>query len=185
MGRRLSIGLNFALATALIWALSGILPVEGASTQYANFVAPSFTSVEYSVHNSAGSSACSSFAPSDQAGENQGDLDNGNGSYLANVRLPQGATVTRLSLFINDNDTENAHLYLVRKRIAVNLAPRFAGYRVMANTRSDGAVDNVMRRFSDTSIVGAVIDNSRYMYFLELIECGITEPFAGQVVYRT
>lgn len=185
MARQILIGINLALATTLIWALSGIGPVEGAAVGYANFTAPTFTSVEYSSQNNNSSSVCTAFAASDQAGENQGDLDNGNGSYLTNVRLPQGARVTGLSLFINDFDSEDAHLYLIRKRIANNLAPRFAGYRVMASTRSNGAVDNVIRRFSDTSVTGAVIDNSRYMYFLELIECGNTEPFAGQIAYRT
>jgi hypothetical protein len=31
----------------------------------------------------------------------------------------------------------------------------------------------------------AVVDNSKYMYFEELVDCGLSEPFALQVTYTT
>jgi hypothetical protein len=63
------------------------------------------------------------------------------------------------------------------------LDPQFQGYKVMAQTRSTDAVNGVMRKFSDGSVQGAVVDNSRYFYFLEMVVCDAIEPFAVRVVF--
>jgi hypothetical protein len=100
------------------------------------------------------------------------------------VVLPQGAQVNRLTLFANDNDGDDgAHVFLVRKRIEPGLSPQFIGYGVMARTLSEGAVNNKMRKFTTTSIKGATVDNTRFFYFLELVNCATVEPFNVQVVY--
>ncbi len=190
MRRRLSIGLSVALATALAWSLLGPSPATGGgSTGYATFAAPAFTQVGYSVHNNAGNTVCDNFAaPADvndpANGENRGDLDNGNGSYLANVQLPQGARVTRLEVFFNDFDAENVHVFLVRKKTERGM-PFLDGYRVMAKVKSAGAVNATMRRAATTNIKGARIRNDRFYYYLEMVECGNVEPHAVRIRYET
>ena len=156
-----------------------------ATLQHVNIAAPAFVPRDYSVHNRNGASVCGSFvAHNGEGGENGGDLDNGGGSYLAYLRLPQGATVRSFSLFANDfDDANDVHAYLIRKKIANNLAPKTLGYKVMATASSSGAVNDVMREFTDPSVAGAAIDNATYMYQIELVVCPITEPFAVRITY--
>ena len=102
------------------------------------------------------------------------------------MRFPQGVKVTWLNLFVNDNDGDNdVHAYLIRKRIAAGLDPKDLGYKVMAKAESQGAENNVMRRFSDATIKKATIDNSKYMYYVELVVCPVTEPSAVQIVHTS
>lgn len=53
----------------------------------------------------------------------------------------------------------------------------------MAHAKSHGAVNNVMRKFTDSSVFRARIDNRRYMYYVELVVCPVTEPFAVRIAY--
>jgi hypothetical protein len=53
----------------------------------------------------------------------------------------------------------------------------------MATASSSGAVNDVMRQFTDSSVGGAVIDNTTYMYQVELVVCPVTEPFAVRISY--
>jgi hypothetical protein len=162
---------------------------SGASSrvtlQHVNIAAPAFVARDYSVHNHNGLSVCGSFvAHNGEGGENGGDLDNGGGSYLAYLRLPQGATVRSFSLLANDFDNANdVHAYLIRKKIANNLTPKSLGYKAMASASSSGAVNDVMREFTDSSVTGSVIDNATYMYQIELVVCPVTEPFAVRITY--
>ena len=82
----------------------------------------------------------------------------------------------------NDFSAEDAHVYVVRKQIANGLDPQFEGYLVLANAKTSGAVNGVMRKFSATVSHGDV-DNQRYLYFPELVVCDAIEPFAIQVQY--
>ncbi len=190
MQRRLSIWLTLALATVLAWTLLGPMPATGGKTvRFATFAAPAFTQVAYSVHNNAGNTVCGNFAPpadvNDMAnGENFGDLDNGNGSYLTNVRLPENARVTRLEVFFNDFDAEDVHVFLVRKRTKPGM-PFTHGYKVMAHVQSEGAVNGVMRQRKTTEISGPRIRNGRFYYYLEMIECGNVEPHAVRIWFET
>jgi hypothetical protein len=146
--------------------------------------APAFVPVAESTHNDSGSSVCGTLVPSQQGSENQGDLNATKGSYLAPVELPDGATVTDLTLFANDNDTDtDVHVYLVRKLLKDGLSPQINGYRAMAKAASNGAVLNTMRAFTDDTVTKPVIDNQRYAYYAELVNCGILEPFAVQIAY--
>jgi hypothetical protein len=183
MGTRISVALNLALATVLAFALLGPTPATGGSAVSLNFAAAAFEAVESSTHNNASDTVCNAFVTSQQGAENKGDLNAIDGSYLQEVLLPQGAKVTRLTLFANDNSDQDAWIYLVRKRIDAGLDPQFQGYKVMAQTRSTDAVNGVMRKFSDGSVQGAVVDNSRYFYFLEMVVCDAIEPFAVRVVF--
>jgi hypothetical protein len=174
----------FAALGGSTYAATSIGGTSSASLQRVNIAAPAFVPRDYSVHNH-GTSVCGSFvAHNGEGGENGGDLDNGAGSYLAYLRLPQGVTVRNFSLFANDNDDANdVHAYLIRKKIANNLTPKSLGYKVMATASSSGAVNDVMRQFTDSSVGGAVIDNTTYMYQVELVVCPVTEPFAVRISY--
>lgn len=189
MAARISFGLNLVLASALAWMLLGVVPAEGGgNVRWLTVAAPAFEKMGYSGHNDAADHACGVYTapksplvgPSEN-GENQGDLENGRGSYLHSVHLPQGAQVRRLNLFVNDNDSDDAHLYLVRKRIQGGLSPAKSLYKVLSHVESAGAVNDVMRRFTDSTINEPVIDNQRFSYFLEMVVCGVQEPFAAQV----
>jgi hypothetical protein len=186
MGRRLPLAINLALASILAWTLLGQPAATPApAVRYQSYAAPAFTSVQYSTHND-GSKVCgqgANTAITDQQGENKGDLDNGNGSYLHAVNLPQGVTVESLSLWTNDFSADDVYLFLIRKKLDRGMNS-FAGYLVMARTKSQGAVQNTMRRFTDTSIQGARIDNQNFYYYLELIECDTEEPHAAQIGFE-
>ena len=153
-----------------------------AQTRRANYAAAAFTAVKESTHNSMGDSVCGSFVASEQGSENQGDLNAKLGSFLMSIEPPDGVKIERLAMFANDFSAEDAHVYLVRKQIANALDPQFEGYLVLANAKTSGAVDGVMREFGATVSHGNV-DNQRYFYFLELVVCDAIEPFAIQVRY--
>ncbi len=155
---------------------------SSAETRRANYAAAAFTAVEESTHNSMGDSVCGSFVASEQGSENQGDLNAKLGSFLMSIEPPDGVKIERLAMFANDFSAEDAHVYLVRKQIANALDPQFEGYLVLANAKTSGAVDAVMREFSATVSHGDV-DTQRYYYFLELVVCDFIEPFAIQVQY--
>jgi len=184
MKRLSAVSIVLASLAVLAWSLD--VPAVGQDQAQLSLGASSFAGREYSDHNKTGSSVCGSFVPLSNGGENFGDLDNGSGSYIAPVVLPAGATVTELSLFVNDGDSDtDAHAYLVKKKIANNLSPATLGYKVMAEVHSSGAVINTMRRISDDTIDVPVIVNVNFYYFVELVDCGIPEPFAVQIVYTT
>jgi hypothetical protein len=179
--------LGAALVAAAIGGWIIVSQVTAASTVVVtaqNYAVATFTPVAESTHNNNGSSTCAAFVPSQQGSENKGDLNAMKGSFLENVALPQGVTVKQLTLFVNDNDGDDGtHVFLVRKQIEAGLSPQFNGYAVMATTQSNGAVLNTMRKFSDKTIAGAKVDNTRFYYYLELVNCATVEPFDVQVAY--
>lgn len=62
--------------------------------------------------------------------------------------------------------------------------PQFEGYGSMGRAETSGAVNGVMRKFTDTSIGNPVIDNRNNAYFIELIVCDAIEPFSVQIAYE-
>jgi hypothetical protein len=191
MPDRASIRIRAVLAVTLVaaaiggWTIVSQVTAAGTVVVHAqNYAVATFTPVEESTHNNNGDSVCAAFVPSQQGSENKGDLNAKKGSFLENVTLPQGATVKQLTLFVNDNDGDDGtHVFLVRKQIKGGLTPQFTGYRVMAATQSNGAVLNTMRKFSDRTIGAAKVDNTRFYYYLELVNCATVEPFDVQVAY--
>jgi hypothetical protein len=123
--------------------------------------------------------------PLTEGDEHFGDLNAAHGSYLAAVLLPNATTVTRFSVYANDFDTEDVHAFLVRKRITAGTTPKESGYTTMAHANSSGAVDTTIRKFTDSTINGARIDNTDFEYYAEIVVCGNTEPFAVQIVFTT
>jgi hypothetical protein len=195
MTKRFSIGLNLVLASVLAWVLLGQVPATGQNVQVFSVAAPTFTDRAYSEHNDGNATvaeACDAQVKKDEdgavtgieGGENFGDLDNGKGSYLHNVRLPDGAKVLALKLFAFDASAEDAYAYLVRKRIEKGLADRLAGYKTMARVPSSESSGTEMSLGVDNTIDGAIINNVDFYYFLELVVCETIEPFAVQVKYE-
>lgn len=178
-------GIGVVAAAILGWTVVSQVTAAGTVVVHAqNYAAATFTPVEESTHNNMGDSVCAAFVPSQQGSENKGDLNAKKGSFLENVTLPQGATVKQLTLFVNDNDGDDGtHVFLVRKQIQAGLSPQFTGYRVMAATQSNGAVLNTMRKFRDKTVAGARVDNTRFYYFLEMVNCATVEPFDAQISY--
>jgi hypothetical protein len=41
-----------------------------------------------------------------------------------------------------------------------------------------------MRAFADTTIARPTIDNTDFMYYVELVGCPVTEPFAVRIATR-
>jgi hypothetical protein len=175
----------FVAVAILGWAIVSQVTAAGTVVVVAqNYAVATFTPLADSTHNHNGNSVCAAFVPSEQGSENKGDLNAKKGSFLENVMLPQGVTVKQLTLFANDNDGDDGtHVFLVRKAIQNGLSPQFNGYGVMAATQSNGAVLNTMRRFTDKTVGGAKVDNTRFYYYLELVNCATVEPFDVQVAY--
>jgi len=176
---------GLALAATLVYLAIDLVTASGGAVKTQGFATAAFTPLVESTHNNAGDSVCAAgFVPSEQPAENQGDLNARRGSFLESVQLPEGATVSQLTLFANDNDgDDDVYAFLVRKQIKRGLSPQFNGYRVMAKTNSTGAALNKMREFTDTTIDGATIDNTRFYYFIELVNCAVTEPFSVEIAY--
>jgi hypothetical protein len=188
MSRRLPLAVSLAAVALAAW-LAGSVPATGAGgPQYATLAAAALTPVGYSTHNGNATAACGAFvsqsgASDDTNGELRGQLDNAEGSFEGFVRIPDGVTVTAFSVLVNDADMdEDVFAYLIRRNVADGL-DKTKGYLVMARAHSDGAVTNVIRQFDAGTIAGRVVDNSHFAYFVELVDCGIPEPFAVSVTY--
>lgn len=187
-----------ALAAALVTVAIGSILASAETIragkrpgkQYLNYAAPAFTPVDESEHNNMGSTVCVDFqgrpaANGEFADENNADLNAIKGGYLQEVVLPNKATITDFSLFANDNDgDDNVFAFLVRKQMTADLSPAGDGYEVIAEVASDGAVNNVLRKFADNTVGNPVVDNRRAYYMIELVNCANIEPYAVQVGYR-
>jgi hypothetical protein len=183
MIKRLAFAGTIVAAGVLAWTLlATAAPAKPVRTL--TIPALAFVAVDESNHNNSGTQACGTQVAHNGHGVNLGQLDNAEGSFMAAVSLPNGAKVKSLQVFVADNDGDNGtHAYLMRKRIENGLDPKGAGHTEMAHAHSSGAVLNTMRRFTDSTVTGAAVANGRYMYFVELVVCPVTEPFAVRVTY--
>jgi hypothetical protein len=158
------------------WALEHAPDSEAATVRYLDIPAVSFVGRAASEHNLIGSAeACSSSVPlSTEAGngaELKGMLAFHQGSYLAPVQLPAGVTINSLSLFADDEDSDdNPHAYLVRKAIG-DAIPAQGGYVVMAHTASSGSHIGTMEKYTDSTVNNHVINNQGFTYFIEYVDC--------------
>jgi hypothetical protein len=184
MLRRVVIGSGVALLVVSLVPLLASGKPKPPKPQHANFAAPAFTAVVASEHNNMGTSVCGAFVPSQQGEENNGDLNARKGSFLENVQIPKGATITGFRLYANDFDAEDSYAFLVRKSQSPGQSPAQDGYSVMAEVKTEGAVMNTMRAFDDASIETPVVDNRNFYYFVELVNCANIEPFSVQVTYQ-
>jgi hypothetical protein len=174
-------------ATGLL--LAGIFAAAGlAATQAAGATIRtlSIDAGTMAYHADASEDAiCGKFIP-DPGSEHNGTV-NGKGTYIGSVNLPQGAVITTLRLSARDNDGDvGSYGYLLRKRMAPQAGlDGFNGYTVMATIHSEGASMD-LRRFSTTSINAPNVDNAKFSYFAEVVNCTDTvDPIGVQVVYTT
>jgi hypothetical protein len=138
---------------------------------------------QFTTHTAAGGTQCANPVTIDKAdGEGKGALLQFEGGMLFPVQLADAAKVTRLRLFAVDQDAQvDVYVYLVRKKLETGV-PKDVGYSVMATAHSSGSVMTNVRKFDDTTIVGAIADPSQFAYYLELVSCGITvEPIGIQI----
>ncbi len=80
------------------------------------------------------------------------------------INLPNGAVVTKLTVFIRDNnDTENINVYLIRTELATS------AINYLGSVHSSGLASSTDRRIlKDSTINYAVVKNHRYTYHLEV-----------------
>lgn len=189
MTRKISLGLNAVLVAVLMFGAAS--PAASAKgTKYLTIAAVSLADRVQSEHNDENATVpddCDPNITKDtiEGEENRSALNNGKGSYLGAVNLPQKAKVTAFSLFANDNDGDtDVYAHLVRNTIGDGISMPGEGYEVMADAKSDGAVNNVLRQFNDTTINSPKVDNKGSLYFVELLVCGVTEPYAIQIAYK-
>lgn len=190
MTKRFSIGVKVVLAGLMLSIAVGGSPASGAATRFLTIAVAGMADRVASEHNDGNAAfpdACAAqIAKTDIKGdENRSDLNNAEGSYLAPVSLPQRAKVTGFSLFANDNDDANdVHAYLARNTIGAGIPMPGESYEVMAEAQSTGAQNNVLRKFTDATIANPQIDNATALYFVELVVCPTTEPYAIQIAYK-
>jgi hypothetical protein len=174
-----------AMTLVLIGTVGWVLVARSApGTKVITLSAPAFSPRDYSTHNN-GTTACTDQVPSEVGGEVRGDMDNGEGSFFHTVQLPQAVKVTKLRLVVNDNDGDaDVFAYLARRKIEPGTA-NTDGYRLMARAKSSGAQAATLRAFNDNTIkAGRRTDNRRFVYFVELVDCGVPEPYSVQIFYE-
>jgi hypothetical protein len=173
------------------WALEDAPGGEAATTRYLDIPAAGLVARYQTTHNAPVSSVCPDFAANPLTPENgiegSGSL-NDQGSYIAPVQLPGGATVNSLSLFVMDNDAnDNVHVYLLRKRMSDGEGIQ-QGYVVMAHAASAMATASTMQKYTDTTVGSATINVQEYSYFVEYVDCseeGNTRGVGLQIKYTT
>jgi hypothetical protein len=156
-----------------------------ATYQYINVPAAAFIAHAASDHNDGlAPDACTALVPLSPGVENHGGLVDARGSFIANAELPQGARLAAFNLFASDDDPDaNSTAYLVRRRLAHGIGASRAPDGVIAMVSTAGAVADTMRAFPGKIINAAVVDNSQFQYFIELVNCSAAiEPFTVQVV---
>jgi hypothetical protein len=168
----------------LLATCAGFLAVGGA---VAMFVTQGQASgaTQASTHNGNLNPVCGSQIAPVTGSEFNGVTENGAGSYLGAIELPQGATITSLGFTAHDfTDPADASVFLIRKGALAQTS--FTGkYSVVASVSSSGAVDQA-RHFSSSTIKNPVVDNFHFAYFVELVNCDDTiQPTAVQVDYTT
>jgi hypothetical protein len=185
MRRRISAILAMAVLGVAAWVLVAQVAAVGATAGTLTIGAPTLVQLQSSTHNGGLSPACGSHVDPVAGTEGQGVIQDGRGSYVGAVQLPQGATVTSLSVTAHDfTDPGDVYAFLVRKS-ALKQSLFIGKYNVLADVHSTGAQDKA-RKFTSTSISNGGIDNSAYGYWVELVNCDSTiQPTAVQIGYTT
>lgn len=156
-----------------------------ASYQYFNLAAASFAGRDTSDHNDGlAPDACTGIVALSVGDEKEGGLINAKGSFVASAQLPQGARVAAFNLFASDADPDtNSVAYLVRRRLAHGISASTGPDGVIAMVATSGAVADAMRAFPGKIMNAALVDNSQFQYFVELVNCSTAiTPFTVQVV---
>ncbi len=96
-----------------------------------------------------------------------GSIQNAQGTWAANVSLPQGATVTALLLCGNFNE-DGSSITATLDRTALESASGFPTAVPMATIASSGAA-NETQCFRTSSITDKVINNNQYQYYVVVV----------------
>jgi hypothetical protein len=87
--------------------------------------------------------------------------------YTAPVRLPDGATVTRMTFYWSDGSNVDASMTLYRKELASGTEQAMAlAFSSGGSSSIGGQTINTGSSFDD-SITGATVDNAAYVYYLD------------------
>jgi hypothetical protein len=185
MRNRTVISLTTVTAGLVAWLLLSQGAATGATVGTLTIAAPTLVQLQSSTHNGGISPACGSHVDPIAGTEGQGVIQDGRGSYVGAVQLPEGATVTSFSLTAHDNtDPGDVFAYLVRKS-ALAQGGFTNKYNVLASVASSGFEDSA-RRFTTTTINNALVTNGKWGYWVELVNCDSTiQPTAVQVGYTT
>lgn len=84
------------------------------------------------------------------------------GRYVAPVRLPQGATITGLSVTAFDEVSDSAKVRLLRVSLVSGAA------QAMAEVTTTGTSGDPVRTYSTSSIAPAVVDNTANFYYVDI-----------------
>jgi hypothetical protein len=184
MRTRFSAILAAGVLGLVAWMLLAQVAI-GATAGTLTIGAPTLVQLPSSSHNGGASPACGAHVDPVAGTEGQGVIQDGRGSYVGAVQLPQGATVTSLSVTAHDNtDPGDVYAFLVRKS-ALKQSSFVGKYDVLADVHSSGFQDKA-RKFTTTSVSNALIDNASYAYWVELVNCDSTiQPTAVQIGYST
>jgi hypothetical protein len=186
---------RYVLACAAGLMLAGFSLVSsgpssgGLTTQFLNIPAASLVGRISTTHNS----ACGFFAQQNPQSGHFPEVAGVavsvlTGSFVAPVYLPQGATVTALSLFARDKEfTEDIHIFLIRKKTQDGTGANM-GYATMATTKTNlTTAGGNMKVFVDNSVGAAVIDNRSFTYYVEFVSCNALDlnPVSMRITYTT
>jgi hypothetical protein len=96
-----------------------------------------------------------------------GSMQNAQGTWTANVSLPQGVVVKGLRLCGNFNEVGSS-ITATLDRTPLTASSGFASAVAMANVQSTGA-SNKTQCFLTTKIANATIDNTKNQYYVVLV----------------
>ncbi len=169
---------------AAVWVVAGTV-AQGATAGSVSIAAATMQPIGATTHNNVTTPACGAPVASTQGSDNFGVLINSQGSALAPISLPQGATVTAFRYTVRDSDADfDTYAYLASKRLG-KYPTELQGYSVLASVHSKSASSRV-RQVVDTSIANALIDNTQFAYYVETVTCASNlEPIGIQVDYTT
>lgn len=163
------------MAVALLLAWSSLAAAQVPLR--INTSAAALTNLYSTEHNNSVASVCPGYTTNggyegeERKGTAFGTYGYNRGSFVSPVYLPNGETPSIFKYYVSDNDaTYNSHAYLIRKALT---GPVDAGYLVLADAHSTGAAAQI-RKFQDITVGGGVIDNFKYTYFVEQVNCNST-----------
>jgi hypothetical protein len=131
--------------------------------------------------------ACGTISPT-QGRELHGTGQGSVGSFLTNLLLPNGATLTRLTVVAHDNDTSfGTNAYIVRKRMTPGTVTDGlnGGYAVLAHVATSGpGASGGITDTSTNTIAMNTVDTIHFAYMAVVVNCHDTvDPIGVQVVY--
>lgn len=174
-----------ASAVALLFALVGQVGAAGATTVTVSLDVAGMTYWSNETHINP---TCVNPITATQGRELHGTGQGGVGAFIADLTIPNGATLTSLTAVAHDNDTSfGADAYLVRKRMTAGTVADGlnGGFLTMAHSATSypGASGGISRG-STTAISNPKVDTANFGYMAVVVNCHDTvDPIGVQVTY--